>query len=367
MNRVLHLIDTTGPGGAETVFVQLIRELSSDFEPVVVLRGEGWLASEIRSLGIEPLILDSKGSFNARYLRELVRLIRRHRINLIHAHLLGSNVYGSLAGMLGGVPVIATFHGNVDVASQERLLGLKFLIINWGASAIVSVSRQLQKALNERSTLKSGKSHLIYNGVAQPDAACAGDDLRSLLGLPAEARLVVSVGNVRSSKGYEYLVQAVPRIKDPATHFIIIGDAKPSLTEPLINQAKALGVAERIHFMGFRKDARHLLAQADVFLLPSTQEGFSLATVEAMLAGVPVVATRSGGPEEIITSGCNGLLIACAAPDEIANAIESTRKNPGVVKMVEKAKEDAKREFSLEMMVDRYKSLYLSLMGSAGS
>lgn len=367
MKRVLHLIDTTGPGGAETVFVQLIREMSSDFEPIVVLRGEGWVANEVRNLGIEPRILDSKGSFNARYLRDLVRLIKEQGIELVHAHLLGSNVYGSLAGMLARVPVIATFHGNVDVASQERFLALKFMIINQGASAIVSVSQGLQKALNQRATLNPAKSHLIYNGVSVPDPAWAADNLRSLLDLPSETRLVVSIGNVRSSKGYEYLIQAVPKINDSSIHFVIVGDAKPSLTEPLRNQARVLGVDERIHFIGFRDDARHLLAQADVFLLPSTQEGFSLATVEAMLAGVPVIATRSGGPEEIIVPGRNGTLISCAAPGEIATAIAATLRNPQTKEMVQMAKKDAETQFSLEQMIDQYKSLYVSLTGSARS
>ncbi|MFE8071658.1 glycosyltransferase family 4 protein [Marinobacteraceae bacterium S3BR75-40.1] len=361
----MHLIDTTGPGGAETVFTQLIAELSSDYEPIVILRGEGWLASEIRSLGIEPIMLNSKGSFNARYLIELQRIIRQKRIRLIHAHLLGSNVYGSLAGLLTGVPVITTFHGSVDIGSSERFLRLKFFIINQCASAIVSVSRRLQKALNERARLSRRKSILIYNGVARPESAFAENDLRQSLGLSPDARIVVSVGNVRRSKGYEYLVEAVPSVSDAKTHFVVIGDPKPALTDPLKSRAQELGVADRIHFIGFRKDARHLLAQADVFLLPSTEEGFSLATVEAMLAGVPVIATRSGGPEEIIDPGVNGQLIECANARAIAQAIDSALTNAHTERMVIQAQQDAQNRFSLNTMIDQYKELYQRLIGSA--
>jgi glycosyltransferase involved in cell wall biosynthesis len=359
---ILHLIDTTGPGGAETVFINLLKELQQTrFRNVVVLRGEGWVADQVRAVGITPRFINSKGSFNLGYIFGLRRLVAEERVELIHAHLLGSNVYGALLAMICRKPMIATFHGAVDVAAGERFLRAKFGIIGWGASAIVCVSKRLQEALAERSSLPARKLYLIYNGV-DPDLFCEApaSGLKEELGLPPESNLVVSIGNVRPAKGYDYLVDAAVKMVnlDPNTHFVVVGHQRPALFEKLKEQMAGAAQQPRIHWLGFRQDVVDVLRQADIFLLPSTSEGFSISTVEAMMAGVPIIATRSGGPEEIISDGKTGLLIPIRDPDAIVSAIQRLNNRELRQQVTEKALESAKTRFSLASMLRAYQGLY---------
>ena len=126
MKTILHVIDTTGPGGAETVFIDLATRLPKDkYRSVVVIRGKGWVYEELRRRGVTPILLEAKGSFNFRYLLGLRKIIQCEGVDLIQSHLLGTNVYCSLVGLLTGKPVIATIHGEVDIGENERLKGLK--------------------------------------------------------------------------------------------------------------------------------------------------------------------------------------------------------------------------------------------------
>tara|TARA_B100002003_G_scaffold182027_1_gene170194 strand:+ start:13908 stop:15014 length:1107 start_codon:yes stop_codon:yes gene_type:complete len=362
MKTILHLIDTTGPGGAETVFINLLNELEgTDFRNVVVLRGEGWVADQVREVGIEPHFVDSKGSFNLGYIRALRRLLMDEDVDLIHAHLLGSNVYGALLALLARKPMIATFHGSVDVASRERFLRAKFSIIGWGASAIVCVSKGLQEQLSQRSPLPSRKLNLIFNGV-DPErfSEAPATGLREELGLPPEAKLVVSIGNIRPAKGYEYLVDAAVEMaaRDPLKHFVVVGHQRASLFNELNERISRAWKTPNIHWLGFRQDVESILRQADIFLLPSSSEGFSISTVEAMMARVPIIATRSGGPEEILVDGITGILIPTKDSDAIAGAIEKLDDSVLRERLTEKARADALQRFSLQIMLQEYKGLY---------
>ncbi|AKV94699.1 glycosyl transferase [Marinobacter sp. CP1] len=365
MINVLHLIDTTGPGGAETVFTSLLENLDKgSFRHFVVLRGEGWVADQVKGLGLSPLILDSKGSFNIRYLISLIKLIKRERIDLIHAHLLGSNVYGAASAIICRKAMIATFHGNVDVAANERLIKTKFRLINIGSRAIVCVSKRLQEELSARSPISEKKLRLIYNGVdpARFSRNTRGS-LRQELGLPAEAIVIISVGNVRAAKGYQVLIKAAEKIhlSEPTVHFVVVGHKREDLYQQLVAQMKEAKVESNVHFLGFRSDTSELLPQADMFLLPSTSEGFSISTVEAMMAGVPVIATRSGGPEEILVDGITGLLIPTEDPGGIVSAIRRLEDKQFASRLAHAALRESTKRFSKASMIQAYEKLYAEL------
>lgn len=368
MKTILHLIDTTGPGGAETVFVNLLKELEkTEFRNVVVLRGPGWVSDQVKNLGIQPVFLDSKGSFNLKYLSRLRELVVKESIDLIHSHLMGSNVYGALLAIVVRRPMVATFHGAVDVAAGERFLRAKFAIIGWGAASIVCVSKRLQEELSQRSPLPAAKLRLIYNGV-DPSTFERGHatGLKEELALSAQARIVLSIGNIRPAKGYEYLVDAAVQMAscEPDIHFVVVGHPRESLLKDLKEKISRAEIVPNIHWLGFREDVAGLLEQADIFLLPSTSEGFSISTVEAMMAGVPVIATRSGGPEEILSHEYTGLLVPVRSPEAIVEAIERISEPGFKSQLVENARLDALRRFSLSSMLNSYKELYNRLLYS---
>lgn len=370
MITILHVIDTTGPGGAETVFTNLLKALEkTEFCNIVVLRGDGWVADQVRNLGITPKIIDSKGSFNLGYVRALRRLVKNEKVDLIHAHLLGSNVYGALLALICRKPMIATFHGAVDVAATERFVRAKFLLIGFGASAIVCVSKRLQQELAERSPLPSHKLKLIYNGVDSDGfSSTLESSLKEELGLPKDATLVVSVGNIRPAKGYEYLVDAAITMAEvnPKVHFVVVGHQKENLYNKLKDQVAQAPRQPRIHWLGFRQDVANILRQADIFLLPSVSEGFSISTVEAMMASVPVIATRSGGPEEIITDEVSGMLVPVKDSGAIVGAILKMMDTSIRTRVVDEARRTATERFSLQSMLDGYKDIYFKLVNREG-
>ena len=122
-----------------------------------------------------------------------------------------------------------------------------------------------------------------------------------------------------------------------------------------------LGLADKVIFLGFRDDVPALLIAADIFVLPSTKEGFSIATIEAMGASIPVIVTRSGGPEEIVSSDQIGILIPTNNAKALDNAIDKLIRNPGIrKKLSEKALKHATQTFSIQHMLDSYVRIYES-------
>ena len=146
---ILHMIETTGPGGAETVVLQLIGRLDpNEFDSTVVLSGRGWLYDNMMKTGITPEIVPSGGAFDWRFLRQIVRLIRRRKIDLIHSHLPDTGFYACLAGMITGVPVLVTIHGMVGAWSDRGFRSrLKMGLIRRRAARVAAVSDQDRKSV----------------------------------------------------------------------------------------------------------------------------------------------------------------------------------------------------------------------------
>ena len=363
MKTILHTIDTTGPGGAETVFIDLATRLPQDkYRSVIVIRGKGWVYEELCRRGMEPILLDAKGSFNWRYLMSLATLIHRQKVDLIQSHLLGSNVYCSLAGLITRKPVVATFHGAVDIGKNERLKGLKFGAINLGAHRIVTVSDKLRQNIITRTPLKDDKTTVIYNGINTADFQLPRSDaLRRQYGWSADDIIVGSLGNIRSAKGYDILLHAAALMKDKQAdyRFVIAGQGKKGLFDDLLKLRSELSLEDTVHFLGFNDDPAGFLSNLDLFLLSSTSEGFSIATIQAMAAGLPVIVTRSGGPEEIVTHDENGWLIEPGSPEAISKAVEKLNADRALSKMLAaKGREHAIHTFDLDTMLKAYEAVY---------
>ncbi len=311
-----------------------------------------------------PVLLDAKGSFNWRYLVGLLKLIRRERVDLIQSHLLGSNVYCSLAGLLSRTPVVATFHGSVDIGENERLKQLKFAAINAGADHVIAVTDSLRDDLVERTHLKANSIKIIYNGIdtsgfQRPRSRA----LRQKYGWSDEEIIVGSLGNIRPAKGYDILLRAAALLNksEPSCRFVIAGQSKEkdSLYDELLALRKTLGLEDRVQFLGFVDDAPEFLAGLDMFLSSSISEGLPLSAIQAMVAGVPVVATRCGGYERLITDRVNGWLVEVNNPGAIAEAIESLASAPRVrAGLSENANRYAVGTFDIEVMLKAYEDSY---------
>jgi glycosyltransferase involved in cell wall biosynthesis len=359
---ILHVIDTTGPGGAETVFIQLADKLRQrGFRCIVAIRGPGWVCEQLVAHGFTPYIIPAKGSFNWRFLRELLRLIRRERVDVIQSHLLGSNVYCAMAGLIARKPVIATFHGMVDVGPNERFRSLKLWLMNRGVAHFVAVSKSLREAIDREGLLDPNKCAIIYNGI---DLSLYGKTdsrtLRNRLGLADDSILIGSLGNIRAAKGYDLLIHAARRVIEffPQAHFVIAGEPKSSLQRQLDELCVQLGVTDHVHFLGFCSDSAAFLAQLDYFLLSSTSEGLSIATIEALATELPAVITRCGGPEEILAADRGGLLVAADAEAIAAGLLQLLHDPVAAQRLAAEGRQTVRQRFDVTTMLDDYCRLY---------
>ena len=359
--KILHTIDTTGPGGAETVFVNLVNRLDPQrFVSFAVIRGPGWVCDTLRKNGIEPLFVQSKGGFNFCYLKKLVRIIREQRIDIIQSHLLGSNLYSCMAGLICGIPVISTFHGFVDSSDMDRFILFKSRLINLGSSKIVFVSDHLREHYQTKFGFSLEKSVTIYNGVDTNRFYRKKDSsIKQKLGLGEEHILIGAVGNIRPAKGYDLFLLAARIVfdKHPECRFVVAGQASGELYEKLLRLRKELNLEDVLFFLGFREDTDIVLNNLDIYVLPSVSEGFSLSTIEAMACGLPVVVTLSGGPNEIVKDNDNGFIVERDEKSISKALIKIIKSNIARESFSVSAIDSITTKFSISMTIKQYDKL----------
>jgi len=361
---VMHLISTGGPGGAETACVNLIRGLDpARWRGIAVVPEKGWLYDELRRLGAQPIVLDSGSRFDfPRYSVALARLARHHKVGLIHGHLFGPCYSASLLGLLMNLPVVGTLHGQVDLHPKESFKRIKFGLLNRGATRVVFVSESLRRFFLGTGLLRAEITTVIPNGVDAARFSRATDrSSRAAFGASDNEFLVGAVGNVRPAKGYDILLRAAALLKARYANyrFVVVGEADSDLGAKLLSLRDELGLADCLSFAGYMNDIAPALNAFDAYAITSRSEGFSISTVEAMAAGLPVVATRCGGPEEIIDDGITGILVENKSPEAITVAIESLRIDPRRRRELgDAARTAVRRRFTIEANLHAYESLY---------
>jgi glycosyltransferase involved in cell wall biosynthesis len=363
---ILHVIETPGPGGAESVLASLVRggEATHARSVAIVPTVDGWLGRTLPE-GTRRVVAPSprgdSGVLDRRYLRGLRTTIDEARPVLVHAHSFDAAFYAALALRGREAPLIATFHGASDVERRTLRDRLKWLAFR-RAKAIVCVSHALQARARSVAGVPHRVLRTVHNGIdmaAIPTTRHAR--LRQQLRLAPSARLLGALGNVRAPKGYDLLLPAVRALcaRGVDVHLAIAGDASGALGDGLRAQRDSLGLTDHVTLLGYQEDAGEFLSGLDLFVLSSTSEGFSLSTVQAMAAGLPVVATRSGGPEEIVESEASGLLVEAGSPDALSAGIERVIRDPALAERLgAAARRRATDAFSLDAMLRGYGEIY---------
>jgi glycosyltransferase involved in cell wall biosynthesis len=364
VKTVLHLIETGGTGGAETVYLNLIRRLDpARWRPVPVVPRRGWVYDQLIASGVAPHLVTESHSFDVGYFARLAWLIRKEKVDLIHAHLFGSAVRAALLAKLFRIPAIATLHGGIDVGARERFRRAKIGLLNHGLRKIVFVSEPLRQSFLASVGIRPELATVIPNGIdASRFANGNGAAFRAELGIAPDEFVVGAVGSPgRHAKGLDILLDVAVILKrtTAATRVVLVGDLEGGRGNEILRQRAALGLTNDVVITGFRADVPHALAAFDVYALTSRSEGFSLSLVEAMAAGLPVVSTRCGGPELILNDGKTGLLVENGSAPAIAAAITALRANANERRRLGDAARDAvRRRFTLEAQIEAYDRLY---------
>lgn len=367
--RVLQLASTSDMGGAERMVLWLAEALDrSRFEPCIgALVGGGELIERAREAGIPAEHFQFRGFFDPGGIRRLIRFVRTNRIDLVQTHGLRADSVARWAARLGGArAVISTIHSiDPDKPLLHRLLDRSTAPL---VTRFVAVCDAAKQARVRREALAPGRIEVVPIGLPHRDIPREQrDSIRRELGIDAEAVPVVGIlANLRSMKGHRDVIAALPAIlrELPAAVFLFAGrDDSNGEIEQL---AREQGVADAIRFLGYYRDTARLLAAMDIFLLPSTWEGLPVSILEALHAGVPVIATRVGGIPEIIRDGREGILIEPRRPDQIAEAVIRMTRNWALRAEFSRAADvRAQTIFSISTMTTRMEAIYTQALGIA--
>lgn len=292
-----------------------------------------------------------------------IRLARRmfsEKYDAIETYTHHSNLIGLPVAAVARIPVrIASHHGRIN-RFPRWLETLHALLVNSGVvTCLVAVSEGVHAAAVAEG-VNPAKIVTILNGVsAPPSAQSARADTRTLLGIPEDAPLVITVGRLSREKGHLFLIRSISGVieKHPKTRFLIVGDG--ALRQELEKEAETLGVSACVRFLGVRTDVPDLLAAADLFVLPSLSEGLPMALLEAMSMEVPVIATDVGGIGGVVKDRQTGLLVPAGDPGAIVSSI-SELLDDGVkrAQLAASGKELVLQDYSLEKMCEEYERLF---------
>jgi glycosyltransferase involved in cell wall biosynthesis len=358
--NILQVVSSSRTSGAERHLVILSESLRRlGHNVTAVCPPGGWLSEQLRASGVPALEIPMHGFTSVRAPFTIRSFARRHEIDLIHTHLTRATYMGYLAGMISKVPVVSTVH----VWSRDFAYRYLPRHNHW----YVAVSDYMRGVLLDRG-LPASRVQTVYNGTqfAAPDFLIPAGALsvRAELGLPADSELIGLFGRVDAFKGHPILVRAVRSIVAhcPRAYFVFVGHAEPGIQQALWEMASSDGFSDRLRFTGVRDDVPRLMEAMDVITLPSLTEACSMAIIEAMAVGKPIVATRAGGNLELVQDGVTGLLVE-RTPESLAKAITELMLNPTRrVAMGEAGKQRADKSFSASAMALNMESLYRRIL-----
>ena len=303
--------------------------------------------------------------FDWKIISPLLKYIKEENIRLIHAHDLSSLTYAVVAGKLCGTKVIMTEHSRhyVNVSWKRRMEKWLFVM---AADCLVQVSQDLKAASVNRERIPANKIKVIENGVDIDTFKNARPLLlRKIYNIDDSNYLILSVGRLETIKGHKYLIQAIaePPLKALPVHLILVGDG--SQKTELLKMAEQLGVSDRISFLGSRQDVPELMASCDIFVIPSESEGLPFVLLEAMAAGLPVVATAVGGVPFIIGENERGLLVPPCQPKALSAAIIKILCNKKLLqqRININASQFLFDHYSQNAMLIKYKRIYEKFLG----
>jgi L-malate glycosyltransferase len=371
--RVLHLLNSFELGGTERQAVELLKRLDQTRYDVRlgVIQRKGPLHDEVAAHYPRLLEFPLNSLYNAQALRQMRRLrawLLDEQIDILHAHDFYAGWLGTLAAQFTSVKLIACQRHLRLSDRWVHAAGRR--IINRLAHRVVVNAELIRSYVLETGTARADKLVVIRNGLtfqAEPATrAAVRAALLAELQLPTDALLIGNVANLRPVKGHRYLLQAAATVvrQFPKAHFVLVGTGE--LHAGLQIQAAELGIRANVHLLGQRPNAAQLAQAFDLAVLASLHEGLPNTVMEAMAAGVPVVATAVGGVLEMITDGETGYLAPAADAARLAEKLlQALADETGRAQIAARGHAFVLEQFSMQRMVAATERLYDELSGNS--
>ena len=368
--RVVYLSHAFMVGGAEEMVLNLVRHLPDRFEPAVVcINRAGPIGEEIRTTGVPFRVLGlNPGMRHPWHVAGIARHLRELRPDIVHTFLLTASVYGRLAAILAGVPVIVGTEVNIYERKQSHH-ALAERLLMYGTDRVIVSAESVRDFYIRQVHAAPSKVDVIYNAVdwSQLHTTTSRDAMRAAIGVPVDAPVAGIIARLTEQKAHRYLFDAMASTPDLSSmHLVVVGDGE--LRDDLRAHVDRLGLSRRVHFLGARRDLGDLLGAIDVFVMPSLWEGLPLSMVLAMGAGLPVVATRVAGIPEVVEDGATGVLVPPADVTALGSALARLVRDPALRQsMGAAASAFVRPRFGVDGYVDAVTGLYDRLLAGAGS
>jgi len=359
--RIAYVITRSDAVGGASIHV---RDLAASLnqrghQTLALVGGAGPVTEQLAAAGVEfsPLRHLRRSLHPAadwRAVKEIEESLRQFRPDLVSLHTAKAGWVGRLAAARLGIPAIYTPHGWPFGGRFSRPASLLYLWLERAvaakAAATVCVCRYERELALRKGAGRPEQLHVIYNGVKDIEPG-----LRAAPG--SSPVVIVSVARFEPPKDHGTLLEALARIAAKSWRLALVGDG-PNETA-MRELAAKLGLAEKIQFLGYLADPAPVLAKAHIFVLSSRAEGFPRSLLEAMRAGLPVVATRVGGVAEAVDDGAEGFLVAPADAGDLAGRLAGLIEDAGLrSRMGARARRKFEERFRLERMVDETLALY---------
>jgi glycosyltransferase involved in cell wall biosynthesis len=368
--RIVQIADSISVGGAEkqlVVFAAMARQRGIDVTTISLIYDTDLsYESDLLELGSQVVHFRSRQLFDLRRLATLTRFLRDGRFDLAHTHLVYGNMVGACAARMAGLPVVSTLHstGRAKTTRDRFREALETFSLRTFPQRVIAVGYKVEEA--QRDRLGAKKLTILQNAVL-PGAEISAEKrqtIRQELCGALAGPILITAGRFATPKALHHMVSAFSQIAEqfPQAVLVMIGDG------PLFSEIKAqvdgLGLTDRIRLLGARSDVPELLAAADIYVSSSIWEGLPMAVLEAMMSGLPVVATAVGDIPHVLTDA-TGLIVPPGQPEALAEALSCLLSDAELRQsMGAAARRHAFANFSADLWMDRLLALYNEVRGA---
>ena len=373
--KLLHIVGNSSFGGAAKIILRLAEMAKAEGWEVDILTTdpvfqEAAIREGIGSIGLDVIRREIRPVWDLGGLFRLRSFLRREHYSVVHTHTSKGGFVGRLAARLAGVPVVVhTVHGFAFHEHSPIPVGVFYSMLERVASRwcdrVVSVSEFHRQWAQELGICGPDKILAIPNGIARQNltASTSPAEIRQNLGVERQDLVILSMGRLAPDKGLEHLIEAASVLRRRGQRFRIVLAGDGPLREQLERLARDLDVSDHVTFLGYREDIPDLLAACDLVVLPSLREGLSIALLEAMAAGKPIVATNIGSNSSVARGADMALLVPTCDPQALCDAILRCGEDPELrTRLGSNARRRFETRYTEERMLNSYKRLYLDLV-----
>jgi glycosyltransferase involved in cell wall biosynthesis/SAM-dependent methyltransferase len=383
--RLLCIITRLDLGGSAADVAHMVKHIDrTKFEIHLMCGSVGQLSeaeiTELRAASetftVEPeLRRDPSPRHDLKALWNIHRFIRRGKFHIVHTHTSKAGFIGRLAARLARAPVIVhSTHGHVFYGYFGKLKTKMFIVLEKISARYtdkvlcltpLEIEDHIKLGIGRRALFDVMESGVPIERFVRPERE--REAVRREIGVPADAPAICVIARLDPVKGVRYAIEALAQLDGiaPAPHLILAGDGPERAALEAL--AAAGGLRDRVHFLGLRRDVPDILHACDVFMLPSLNEGYGKAIVEAMSAGLPVVASNVGGVPFLVKDGVTGLLVPAAAPESLAAAARKIISSPELAERLAcTAKKSVSEDLGVPAMLRKLENIYINLLLTGG-